>query len=660
MYQGLALVAEQLGSPHQDLSITIEPRQLHGGDATRSDIRIEGAKTSAEVKLHPSREEILGWLNRVAADSATEKHELVYATASGILLNSFAALLRLAKEAGDDTEGLRRLVAFENVKDSDALLSPFDSTAAARLNHLALKHLPEPVVQDNIRVRARVLAPEHADLLVQTLKLEFLEGMKARRTYSFRSLVRQLNGLGVRLETPRTLSFHDLGAPTCAVLAALHQCPSGLPNQVIAAVAECGLADAATILQPLVDSRTLDFDGERWRLLVALPDLTQQSAGPLERALTSLLDFISANEDLPVGRALVGDAVALTRACYEQSAKAIIYVFRRIEKLLKRIGDKYLVLELAELTIAAASRDPRSLEDARARAHALICGLSWVYQRTGELELSQSHARKSLGLGEEINWELNTAFCLKCLGRLMRMQAEKMNKTERGELLTASADSINRAITQFSNMRDIGPTHPEVGDCFSLLARTYLVARLYEDAKVALRRAYELIPQNGSKDHLDLLILTGDLQVATGEDGAAENTYTQAFNLTEAADVQKSEIFARGYYQRARLRERLQRKGQAIEDYERAAALWSELQEFENSARSRWRSIYLSSPDEKALLDEIANEESSLVRVTAFSLYLERYPAPQAIARRRQPTRQQVMQLVKDARQQAAIRYPRR
>jgi tetratricopeptide (TPR) repeat protein len=209
-------------------------------------------------------------------------------------------------------------------------------------------------------------------------------------------------------------------------------------------------------------------------------------------------------------------------------------------------------------------------------------------------------------------------------------------------------------------MRDIGPTHPEVGDCFSLLARTYLVARLYEDAKVALRRAYELIPQNGSKDHLDLLILTGDLQVATGEDGAAENTYTQAFNLTEAADVQKSEIFARGYYQRARLRERLQRKGQAIEDYERAAALWSELQEFENSARSRWRSIYLSSPDEKALLDEIANEESSLVRVTAFSLYLERYPAPQAIARRRQPTRQQVMQLVKDARQQAAIRYPRR
>jgi hypothetical protein len=69
--------------------------------------------------------------------------------------------------------------------------------------------------------------------------------------------------------------------------------------------------------------------------------------------------------------------------------------------------------------------------------------------------------------------------------------AEKVNNANRAELLTASADSINRAVTQFCSMRDIGPNHPEVGDCFSLLARTYLVARLYEDARAALREAYE-------------------------------------------------------------------------------------------------------------------------------------------------------------------------
>jgi tetratricopeptide (TPR) repeat protein len=660
VYHGLALVAEQLGSPHQDLSITIEPRQLNAGDAMRSDIRIAGTRTSIEVKLNPSREDILGWLGRAAAGSANENHELVYATASGTVLSSLAALLRLANEAGDDTEQLGRLAAFENVKDSDVLLLPFGATAATRLNNLALRRLPESVVHENIGVRARVLAPEQADMLVKTLKLEFLQGMKVRRTYSFRSLVQQLQGLGVNLEAPKTLALPNLAAPSRAVLAALQQCHSGLPNQVIAAVAERSPIDTATILQPLIDSRTLDFDGERWRLLVALPDLKQQSAGPLERALTSLLDFISTNEDAPAGRTLVADAVALTRKCAEQAPKAIIYAFRKIEKLLKRIGDKYLVLELAELTIAAASREPRSLEDAHAQAHALICGRSWVYQRTGELDLARSHARTSLDLGEEINWELNTAFCLKCLGRLMRMQAEKMNNITRAELLTASADKIDNAIAQFSGMSEIGPTHPEVGDCFSLLARTYLVARLYEDARIALRRAYELVPQNGSKDHLDLLILTGDLQAATGEAEAADNTYTQALQLPEAADVQKSEIFARGFHQRARLRESLKRTSQAIQDYDRAATLWRELYEFENSARSHWRSIYLSSPNEKPMLDEIANEESFLVRVTAFNLYLERYPGPQAIARRRQPTRQQVVQLLKDARQQAAVRYPRR
>ena len=46
-----------------------------------------------------------------------------------------------------------------------------------------------------------------------------------------------------------------------------------------------------------------------------------------------------------------------------------------------------------------------------------------------------------------------------------------------------------------------------------------------------------LVPQNGPKDHLDLLILTGDLQAATGEEESAENTYTLALQLPEAADV---------------------------------------------------------------------------------------------------------------------------
>jgi tetratricopeptide (TPR) repeat protein len=334
-------------------------------------------------------------------------------------------------------------------------------------------------------------------------------------------------------------------------------------------------------------------------------------------------------------------------------------VFRKLEKLLKRTGHKYLVLDLAELTIKAASHQPRSVEDARAQAHALICGSSWAYQRIGDLDTARTLARQSLTLGDDLSWDRNTAFCLKCEGRIMRLQAER-TPSQRSSLLTASAESINTAIQKFISMSEIGPTHPEVGDCFSLLARTYLVAREYDKAQAALRKAYELIPPNGSKDHLDLLILTGDLYAATGDKEAAERTYGEALDLPEAQDVQVSEIFARGHYQRGWIRERLQRPSQATKDYECAAKLWLHLEEFEQSAKARWHHIYLQASTEKAILDEIAQEESFLVRVTAYGLYLQRYPAPAAVARRKQPTKQQLAQLLKDSREQTAVQYPHR
>jgi tetratricopeptide (TPR) repeat protein len=209
-------------------------------------------------------------------------------------------------------------------------------------------------------------------------------------------------------------------------------------------------------------------------------------------------------------------------------------------------------------------------------------------------------------------------------------------------------------------MPEIGPNHPEVGDCFSLLARTYLVAGEFEKAQDALRQAHDLIPPNGSKDHLDLLILTGDLYAAKNEKEAAERQYTEALELPDAADVQVSEIFARGYYQRGRVRERLQRPKQATADYQCAARLWMHLDEFEESAKAKWRQICVEAQDEKTILDQIAEEESYLVRVTAYVLYQERYPAPAAIARRKQPSRQQTIQLLKDARQKVAIDYPHR
>jgi hypothetical protein len=150
-----------------------------------------------------------------------------------------------------------------------------------------------------------------------------------------------------------------------------------------------------------------------------------------------------------------------------------------------------------------------------------------------------------------------------------------------------------------------------------------------------------LVPQNGSKDHLDLLILTGDLQAATGEEESAENTYTLALQVGD---------FVKGGSAQVRLFRIMiaqRRCGLSYMSSRTALDRAGEVSLLKLAGR-------------KPMLDEIANEESFVVRVTAFSLYQERYPAPQAIARRKQPSKQQVIQLVKDARQQAAIRYPHR
>src|SRR5206468_2880638 len=94
-------------------------------------------------------------------------------------------------------------------------------------------------------------------------------------------------------------------------------------------------------------------------------------------------------------------------------------VYFKIEKLLKRRGDKHLVLQTAQLAIDASRRAHlRTPDIAKYEAHALICGQSWVFQRIGRLPEARIAAEKSLQLGVDIGWERNTAYCTKCLGRL--------------------------------------------------------------------------------------------------------------------------------------------------------------------------------------------------------------------------------------------------
>ena len=105
--------------------------------------------------------------------------------------------------------------------------------------------------------------------------------------------------------------------------------------------------------------------------------------------------------------------------------------------------------------------------------------------RINRLDEADAYAIKSLEIGENINWLRNTAFCKKCLGRLRRIQAEcSPKKSTKASLLKESQEFLLEAIRLFaSNVAEYGPKHPEVGDCYSLLGRTFLAMGNVTDAK---------------------------------------------------------------------------------------------------------------------------------------------------------------------------------
>ena len=114
------------------------------------------------------------------------------------------------------------------------------------------------------------------------------------------------------------------------------------------------------------------------------------------------------------------------------AADQVSRTFRTIQSCLKSAGDKRLVLEVARRSIEASKAPGRRKAQVEDEAIAAICGVSWVYQRTGRLPEALTEAKRSLELGKDISWHRNTAFCLKCLGRLKRMQSEGL-RTRKSE-----------------------------------------------------------------------------------------------------------------------------------------------------------------------------------------------------------------------------------
>ena len=365
-------------------------------------------------------------------------------------------------------------------------------------------------------------------------------------------------------------------SPPCPeIRALLRHCPAPLPVAVLARATDQDVAGVAKNLRQLREAAAGDAETRA----VAAPSPQDDFPPPshvLVAALQAELDFVDNHRNTVAGRGQLQNVLTLMEAAADDPSASVQVsrTFRIVQTMLKDFGDKRLVLRIARQSIAASRAEGRARDQVKDETVAAICGVSWVYQRTGRLAEALAEAERSLDLGKNIGWDRNTAFCCKCIGRLRRMKSEAIADTkERADALMASVESLRDAIERFALLG----MEEEVGDCYSLLARTYLVTGDRAAARDAIAKAEERLVDANNKDYLDLQIVKGD--VLLGYDpAAAEAMYTDVLATRSEKDgAQRSEIVARAFFQRGLARAASDQKGRSHEDMVRAAEIWDGL-----------------------------------------------------------------------------------
>lgn len=506
----LELIDECLAAPHISFSITMERREISPGE-TAWDFSVNPADLLVESKLTPKKDDIRQWLGRVETRSQEggASFQFVYSKGGGRLMLALTQVQRDAKESVDD-KSFQDLANARGASDVVDLLRVLGPEARSILQKLELVPFPEVHLQEHLRDRASRLAGDSQQGAVREFLFQKLSrGAAARSTFYIRDIIDELRARDISLRPPLEYNPAYISERARETLVVLQVCKDPFPLAVMAGALGITKQDLEGDLSAirggglLTETSTGDVSLSRPVPPLHIPNKAQV----VSRALEEILNFIETNRVPQRVQAQVLNSVALAEECYLTRPDLVANVFRILDKLLKRRGDKHLVLNVAILSIDAARRTTRSPNIIKGEAQALICGQSWVYQRIGRLDDAELAAKKSLQLGQDIDWERNTAYCHKCIGRLCRMKAERLGESQRESLLRESISSLEEAISCFSEMDGFGPTHPEVGDCYSLLGRTYLIQQTFREAEQAIQKAYRLISLTDSKEYLDLLIL---------------------------------------------------------------------------------------------------------------------------------------------------------
>jgi tetratricopeptide (TPR) repeat protein len=659
--QSLYVIWQHLYEPLKSFSIGIEPRIVHSGAVTRWDVRTDPPLIASEAKANLSKDDLTEFLQRAGETNDLDGSlTLVYGRCNTPLLAAAIRLHGIAIECGQDHSKFDELVAREAIPNAALILKELGPNYRHRLPRLVFEGLPEMALKRELGVCSRSLFPAQPSRLVDFLFKRFSEGAESRQQYEASELVQLIEQAGMTLTRPARVELTGLPEPAVSALALLQELPSGLPQEVVSSAVNASAEQIRTMLSEL---DWVSVDEGIWRI----PPLPFQvpvrdRSGLLRRGFESLLDFLSSHQTDRRAEEQLGNSIKLARLFLPDCPGLALRLFQSAEHIVKNLGDKHLLLEISDLCIDAGQQNDGGDKEQRAyaRAQAMLCGRSWVLQRTGRLQEARVWAEKSLELGEKIGWDRNTAFAKKCIGRLDRVEAEQpeTSNERKSELIRSSSEKILEAIRMFSGSGEFGSTHLQVGDCCSLLARTYLTARMQSETEAALKRAYGILPPSSTKEYFDLLILTGDYEVLWGSREQADRRYSEVIDQHSKESREHSEILARALSKRALNRIRINREPGALSDYRRSAEVWGSLDEHDEAAKMEWAWMELGGKIDAGTLQLFNVEPRFLVRLSAYQMYAERLEGSKALARRSRPSPVQVQQYIKEAHKKCALDYP--
>ncbi len=638
----LDLISKVLSSPYEsNIKIQLEPRTIgHNKSVTKWDIGILSSNALVEAKLKPKREDIVEWLERIEQSNLlnNEQFWFVYGEGGGVLLDAVNDLCRVCRESSGNKAQFDFLIAHEKIKDSAEVLKILGNNYYDFLNRIDLKNIPENTMLDFVKFQAKLMSgKDEGEGLRRFLSDKFHTAISGRLTYFVSDLIKEGNSIGIHIDIPQQVDRTNISECLYETIVLLQESVYPLPLGV---VAQCFELDTDLFVQELQNSEKKHIFIIQDNLLsvkqLARNFPIENSLNTLEKGIEFLLNYVSSLSSVGA-KQQIHNIGAFSKKCLQSNPQLVSKVFSKLDKFVKNLGNKQLVLQIAGLSKEAANltkpRDERIVED---EIRARICGTCWAYQRLYRLDEALLEANIALEMAKSIRSDINIAFSSKCLGRLKRLIAESSNDSEeKNKNLKESIENLNEAIAAFTKTSIHGPNSPEVGDCYSLLGRTYLVSKQFQDAKTSINEAYNRIPEGTNKDYLDLVLLDGDWQVAHSNWTAANNCYEKVLLSSNSNDLEISDMRARAFLKRGQsyaneakrdlaLKKNtssLNNKKLAIKNMEQAIEIWQSLEEHSSAAMAQWEKILVEDILSDEFLKLLNKELSYMVRVKAVEVY---------------------------------------